>query len=93
MIYDLIKTSSKEEFVKAIRYFEFIGARNDIDLNEKDFDSFSILVIDSMNRINAFTESACTYDSYNEISIPARFLNRKIYTKEEAMEEFNCMII
>ena len=93
MIYDLIKTSSKEEFIKAIRYFEFIGARNEQDLEEDDFHTFPIVVVESTGKINAWAVDTCPYERYNEISIPVRFLNRKVYTKEEAMAEFNCIII
>jgi len=92
MIYDLIKTDSEESFKKAIQYFEFLGTKNN-DVSLSDFDLYPIVVVESNGEINCWTKDACDYDRYNEVFIPARFLNRKVYTKEEAMEEFNCIIL
>lgn len=92
MIYDLIKTNSKEEFVKAVQYFEYLGHKNESVIPE-DWKTFPIVVVDSMGEINAWKKAFYPLQGYNEISIPAEFLNKEVYTKEEAMEKFNCIIL
>lgn len=89
----LIKPKSQEEFVKAVRYFEYLGAKNEDGVDESSYALYPIVVVESTGKINAWAAHACPYERYAEISIPDDFLNKKVYTREEAMKEFDCIIV